>query len=102
MTFSLVQYDFLVGAIRMDLSKAFNCIPHDLLTAKLHAYGFDEDVLVLTYSYLKRRKPYVRINNKYSSFQEIIFGVPQGLVLGPILFNFYVMIYFFHKTGNAL
>ena len=74
----------------MNLSKAFDCSPHDLLIAKLHAYGFDEDALVLIYSYLKRRKQCIRINNTYSSFQEIISGVPQGSVLGPILFNFYI------------
>ena len=79
----------------VDLSKAFGSIPHDLLIAKLHAYGFDEDALVLTYSYLKRRKQYVRINNKYSSFQEVISCVPQGLELGPILFNFYINDLFF-------
>ena len=74
----------------MDLSKAFDCIPHDLLIAKLQAYGLDEDALVLVYSYLKRRKQCVRINNTYSSFQEVISCVPQGSVLGPILFNFYI------------
>ena len=72
----------------MDLWEAFDCIPHDLLIAKLHACGFDEDALVLTYSYLKRRKQRVRINNKYSYFQEVIFGVPQGSMLGPLLFDF--------------
>ena len=70
----------------MDLSKAFDCIPHDLI----HAYGFEENALVLVYSYLKKRKQSVRINNVYSSFQEIVSGVPQESVLGPILFNFYI------------
>ena len=54
---------------------------------KLNAHGADENALVLIYSYLKRRKQSVRINNTYSSFQTILSGVPQGSVLGPILFN---------------
>ena len=71
--------DYLVGAVLMDLSRAFDCIPHDLLIAKLHAYGFDEDALVLSYSYLKRRKQTVRINNTYSSFLEAYLGYPKDL-----------------------
>ena len=82
--------DYIVGAVLMDLSKAFDCIPPDLLIAKLHAYGFDENALVLIYSYLKRRKQSVRINNTNSSFPTILSGVPQGSVLGPNLFNFYI------------
>ena len=82
--------DQIVGAVLMDLSKAFDCIPHDLLIAKLSTYGFDENSLFFTYSYLKRRDQCVRINNVYGSFQRILSGVPQGSVLGPILFNFYI------------
>ena len=82
--------DQIVGAVLMDLSKAFDCIPHDLLIAKLSTYGFDYNSLVFIYSYLKRRDQCVRINNVYGSFQRILSGVPQGSVLGPILFNFYL------------
>ena len=61
-----------------------------MLIAKLHAYGFDEDALVLTYAYLKRRNQRVWINNTYSSFLEVLSGVHKGSVLVPILFNFYI------------
>ena len=58
-----------VGAVLMDLSKAFDCIPHDLLIAKMEAYGFDFDTLVFFYSYLKRRKQNVKINNILGHFK---------------------------------
>ena len=69
--------DNVVRAVLMDLSKAFDCIPHDLLIAKLSAYGFHEDALVDIYSYLKRRQQSVRINNTYSTFQQVLSGAPQ-------------------------
>ena len=56
----------------MDLSKAFDCIPHDLLIVKLPAYGFNENSLVLIYSYLKRCKQSVPINNVYSNYQSVL------------------------------
>ena len=71
----------------MDVSKAFDCIPHDLLIAKLNAYGFDRKSLVFFYSYLKRRKQCVNVNNIQSTFQALLSGVPQGSILGPLLFN---------------
>ena len=80
----------LVGAVLMDLSKAFDCIPHDILIAKMHAYGFSKNTLTFFYSYLKRRKQYVKINEKCSDFKTILTGVPQGSILGPVLFNLFI------------
>ena len=69
--------NYVVGAILIDLSKAFDCISHDLLIAKLAAYGFDENALNYILSYLTDREQSTRINNVYSLFQVIISGVPQ-------------------------
>ena len=71
----------------MDLLKAFDSIPHDLLIAKMLAYGLSKDAVTFFYSYLKRRKQNVRINNTHSVFQILLYGVPQGSILRPLLFN---------------
>ena len=82
--------NYVVGAILMDLSKAFDCVPHDLIIAKLHAYGFDIKALKYILSYLTDREQSTRINGIYSIFQIIISGVPQGSILGPIIFNVFI------------
>ena len=74
----------------MDLSKTFDCIPQDLLIAKLHACGVDFGTVSFLHSYLKHRKQSVKINNKSSFFRTILSGVPQGSVLGPIMFNTFI------------
>ena len=58
--------------------------------AKLHAYGIQKGSLNFLFSYLKNRKQRVRLNNTYSEWIDILFGVPQGSRLGPLLFNIFL------------
>ena len=79
-----------VGVIFMDLSKAFDCLPHGLLIAKLHAYGFSDSSCELVASYLTDRKQRVKISNTRSDWHHLSKGVPQGSILGPLLFNVFM------------
>ena len=74
----------------MDLSKAFDCIKHDLLIANLDAYGFSHEALCLGNSYLENRHQRVKINGSFGTYKQLFLGVPQGSALGPLFFNIYI------------
>ena len=83
-----------------DLSKAFDCINHDLLIAQLDAYGFSHTSLAFLYSYFSDRKQRTKINNTLSSWSNITTGVPQDSILGPLLYNVYINDIFYFINGN--
>ena len=74
----------------MDLSKAFDTLPHDLTVKKLEDYGGDSKVINLVTNYLSDRQQRVRLSGQHSSMKTIMKGVPQGSILGPILFNIFM------------
>ena len=86
----------------MDLSKAFDYILHDLIIAKLVAYGIDDTDLKLIFSYLRNRKQCVRIKNTYRNFEYIITGVPQSSIVGPLLCDFSINDLFFFIESSSI
>ena len=80
----------IIGALLMDLSKIFDPMPHDLLMAKLKAHGWSEKAVLLIGAYLSNRKEQVKVTDTLSSWMEILMGLPQGSLLGPIIFNIFI------------
>ena len=78
------------SALLTDSSKAFDCLSHNLLLPKLHSYGFSLSPLKLMHSYLKNRKQRTKIDSTYISWEEILFGVTQRSIQGPLLFNIFL------------
>ena len=79
-----------VGTILMDLSKAYDTLPHDLLVAKFEAYGIDKNGLNLIHNYLTNRKQRTKVSSSYSDWYDIVRGVPRGSILGPLFFNLFI------------
>ena len=74
----------------MDLTKTYDCLRHDLLIAKLEAYGLGNSSLNLRLDYLTFRKQRTKVGSAYSKWSKIRRGIPQGSTLGPILFNIFI------------
>ena len=81
---------------------AFDCLPHDIIIAKLNAYGFDMKALNFIYDYLRNRKQRTKIDNAYGFWQNILYGVPQGSILGSLLFNIDLCDLFFVMNHEAI
>ena len=90
----------IAGAILMDLSKVFDTINHALLIAKLGAYGFGESAWTIIANYLSDRWQRTKINTSFITWREFLKAVPKGSILGPLLFNAYINVLFYHFNNT--
>ena len=91
-----------VGTILMDLSKVYSCLSRDLLIAKSEAFGLDTVILNFLLDYLSLRKRKTKVGSSCSEWSEICRGIPQGSILGLILFNIFINdIFFFVEKSES-
>ena len=90
-----------VACFSMDLRKAIDCLPHCLTICKLHSYGVSREACTLIASYLRDRKQRIKLGNSRSEWTELFKGVPQGSILGPLIFNIFLNdIFYFVSEGD--
>ena len=82
--------DLLTGVILIDLQKAFDAIDHNILLLKMPSLGFSREVIDWYKSYLSSRKFHVNVHDKFSASVNLLCGVPQGSIHGPLLFLLYI------------
>ena len=98
---TLGEKGFFAAALN-DLSNTFNCIQHRLLIAKLSASVFDMKSIAFIPAYLKNRKHKIKIGSIFSECLNILFGVPQGFILGPLLFLLFIADFFYLNYECAI
>ena len=98
---SALDKNCYMAAVLMDLSKAFDCLPHNILLSKLAVYGLSSQSVKLLENDLTGRKQQIKLQGAVSGWQILQKGVPQGSIMGPLLFNIFINdIFYFIEHGT--